>query len=180
MPCSSRCMSRPLKRMTVGMVLAAIAFVCAALVQLEIDVSRKAIYLHTAQPRSTFEVKYMLFCFGCFPENFADLPVILTDSVKISEHEPKFSECFTAWTRNSTAASCKWGGSSHVSQSLDSFCRSDSVPVQQASDELTFTDENITISIGTPAVTQTIQLTKGLRQTLLIPSNLNENAALVS
>lgn len=30
--------------MTVGMVLAAIAFICAALVQLEIDVSRKVIY----------------------------------------------------------------------------------------------------------------------------------------
>lgn len=32
--------NRPLKRMTVGMVLAAIAFVCAALVQLQLDVSR--------------------------------------------------------------------------------------------------------------------------------------------
>lgn len=33
-------LNRPLKRMTVGMILAAIAFVCAALVQLQIDVSR--------------------------------------------------------------------------------------------------------------------------------------------
>lgn len=65
-------------------------------------------------------------------------------------------------------------------QSLDSLCTSDSVSVQQASDEFTFTEENITVSIGTPAVTQTIQLTKGQRQTLLIPSNLNEKGALVS
>lgn len=44
MPFPSCCMTRPLKRMTVGMVLAAIAFICAALVQLEIDVSRKVIH----------------------------------------------------------------------------------------------------------------------------------------
>ena len=39
-------LNRPLKRMTVGMVLAAIAFVCAALVQLEIDVSKKKSLTH--------------------------------------------------------------------------------------------------------------------------------------
>lgn len=33
------CFNRPLKRMTVGMLLAAIAFVCAALVQVQVDVS---------------------------------------------------------------------------------------------------------------------------------------------
>lgn len=43
---------------------------------------------HTAQPRLTFDVKYKLFCFGGFSENFANLPVILADSVKTSEHEP--------------------------------------------------------------------------------------------
>ncbi len=37
--------NRPLKRMTVGMVLAAIAFVCAALVQIEIDVSRQHLFV---------------------------------------------------------------------------------------------------------------------------------------
>lgn len=51
---------------------------------------------------------------------------------------------------------------------------------QQASDEFTFTDESITISVGTPSVSQKIQLSKGLRQTLLIPSNLNEKWLLVS
>lgn len=65
-------------------------------------------------------------------------------------------------------------------QNLDFSHSCDSVSVQQASDDFTFTDENITISVGTPAVNQKIQLTKGLRQTLLIPSNLNEKWLLVS
>lgn len=65
-------------------------------------------------------------------------------------------------------------------QPVDSYSGSDSVFAQQGSEEFTFTDENITISIGTPATTQTIQLTKGLRQTLLIPSNLNGKWLLVS
>lgn len=65
-------------------------------------------------------------------------------------------------------------------QSLDSRFGSDSAFSQQASDDFTFSDENITVSVGTPAINQTIQLTKGLRQTLLIPSNLNQKWALVS
>lgn len=56
----------------------------------------------------------------------------------------------------------------------------DSVSVQQASDEFTFTDADITVSVGTPALSQKIQLTKGLRQTLLIPSNVNDKWLLVS
>lgn len=65
-------------------------------------------------------------------------------------------------------------------QSLDSRLGSDSAFFQQASDDFTFSDENITVSVGTPARQQTIQLTKGLRQTLLIPSNLDQKWALVS
>lgn len=65
-------------------------------------------------------------------------------------------------------------------QHLDSRLGSDSAFFQQASDDFTFSDENITVSVGTPAINQTIQLTKGLRQTLLIPSNLNQTWALVS
>lgn len=65
-------------------------------------------------PDQRLRLNICCFALVVFLENFADLPVILTDSVKISEHGPKFSECFTAWTRNSTAASCKWGGSSLV------------------------------------------------------------------
>lgn len=65
-------------------------------------------------------------------------------------------------------------------QILDCLRSCDSVSVQQASDEFTFADENITLSVGTPAISQKIQLTKGLRQTLLIPSDLNEKWLLVS
>lgn len=39
-----------------------------------------------ANLKLTFDVKYM-FCF-VFSENFADLPIILSDSVKIIEHGP--------------------------------------------------------------------------------------------
>lgn len=65
-------------------------------------------------------------------------------------------------------------------QSLDSRLGSDSAFSQQASDDFTFSDENITVFVGSPAINQTIQLTKGLRQTLLIPSNLSQIWALVS
>lgn len=70
--------------------------------------------------------------------------------------------------------------STKQAQSLDSVLGCDSAFSQQASDDFTFSDEIITVSVGTPAINQTIQLTKGLRQTLLIPSNLNQKWALVS
>lgn len=44
---------RPLKRMTVGMLLAALAFVAAALVQMQIDVSARVYTLNVKQ--SDFE-----------------------------------------------------------------------------------------------------------------------------
>lgn len=49
-----------------------------------------------------------------FPENVANLPVILRDSVEINEHEPEVSECFTSWNWNSSTDSCKSGILSHV------------------------------------------------------------------
>lgn len=58
-------MTRPLKRMTVGMVLASIAFICAAVVQLEIDVSRTVFYNVPTTQLSWFDVKFMLLlCFS--------------------------------------------------------------------------------------------------------------------
>lgn len=119
------------------------------------------------------------------PENFANLPVILRDSVEIIEHEPEISERFTAWNWNSNTDSCKSGILSHVhSWETGADCglcySSDSVSVPQASDELTFTEEKIQVSVGTPAISQHIQLTKGLRQTLLIPSDLHAEWLLVS
>lgn len=63
--CHFCCMTRPLKRMTVGMVLASIAFICAALVQLEIDVSRTVFYSVPTTWLSWFDVKFMLLlCFS--------------------------------------------------------------------------------------------------------------------
>lgn len=65
LPFSSCCMTRPLKRMTVGMVLASIAFICAALVQLEIDVSRTVFYSVPTTQLSWFDAKFMLLlCFS--------------------------------------------------------------------------------------------------------------------
>lgn len=51
----------------------------------------------------------------------------------------------------------------------------------QANEEyFTFTEEEVSISIVTPPLTKTIALTKGLRQTLLIPSDINQEWVLVS
>uniref|UniRef100_H3D8Z8 Solute carrier family 15 member 1 n=1 Tax=Tetraodon nigroviridis TaxID=99883 RepID=H3D8Z8_TETNG len=111
----------PLKRMTVGMVLAAIAFICAALVQLEID---KTLPVFPSSSETQLRLMNM---------NLKSVNVLLPGS-----ETPVL------------------------------------IPANQASDEFTFTDESITISVGTPSVSQKIQLSKGLRQTLLIPSNLNE------
>uniref|UniRef100_A0A7N6ALY2 Solute carrier family 15 member 1 n=1 Tax=Anabas testudineus TaxID=64144 RepID=A0A7N6ALY2_ANATE len=95
----------PLKRMTVGMIMAAIAFVCAALVQMEIDVSIEQMFFY-----------YVLLCF-----------------------------------------------------------------LLQASDEFfPFETENITVSVGSFKVTKMISMTKGLRQTLLIPLDISDEWLLVS
>nr|XP_046259451.1 solute carrier family 15 member 1 [Scatophagus argus] len=111
----------PLKRMTVGMILAAIAFVCAALVQIEIDKT-----LPTFPSASQSQLK--LFNMGNNPVR-VDLP-----------------------------------GNKTVE-----------VPANMASDEFyTFETENVTISIGSPAVTETISLDKGQRQTLFIPSTITD------
>ncbi|XP_056871158.1 solute carrier family 15 member 1 [Takifugu flavidus] len=115
----------PLKRMTVGMVLAAIAFICAALVQLEIDKT-----LPTFPSSSQTQIKLVNMNLNSVN---VSLPGIETPVL---------------------------------------------LPANQASDVFTFSDENITVSVGTAAINQTIQLTKGLRQTLLIPSNLNQKWAL--
>uniref|UniRef100_A0A3B4T8L5 Solute carrier family 15 member 1 n=1 Tax=Seriola dumerili TaxID=41447 RepID=A0A3B4T8L5_SERDU len=60
----------PLKRMTVGMLLAAIAFVCAALVQIEIDVSRKQLlYLFISSSHFYFFFLNLIFRKHCPPSH---------------------------------------------------------------------------------------------------------------
>uniref|UniRef100_A0A8K9WY52 Solute carrier family 15 member 1 n=1 Tax=Oncorhynchus mykiss TaxID=8022 RepID=A0A8K9WY52_ONCMY len=49
----------PLKRMTVGMLIAALAFVAAALLQLQIDVSIYSIYTHTYTPPPHIHIVYI-------------------------------------------------------------------------------------------------------------------------
>nr|XP_020490134.1 LOW QUALITY PROTEIN: solute carrier family 15 member 1-like [Labrus bergylta] len=111
----------PLRRMTVGMLLAAIAFVCAALVQIQIDTT-----LPTFPSASQSQMKLLNM------------------------------------------------GSNQVQINLpgnDAF----ELPAAKASNEfLTFNEETINVSIGNPPVTKLITLAKEKRQTLLIPSNLNE------
>ncbi|XP_077436476.1 solute carrier family 15 member 1 [Vanacampus margaritifer] len=111
----------PLKRMTVGMFLAALAFVCAALVQVEIDKT-----LPTFPSASQSQMK--LLNMGAQP-----LTVKLHDNVQLE------------------------------------------LPPNQASKEyLTFGEEEISVSVESPVgVTRTLLLTKGERQTLLLPSNVS-------
>ncbi|XP_049904717.1 solute carrier family 15 member 1 [Epinephelus moara] len=111
----------PLKRMTVGMVMAAIAFVCAALVQIQIDKT-----LPTFPSASQSQLKLL---------NMGNNQLM----VKLPGNDPL------------------------------------PLPAAQASKEFfTFDAENISISIGSPAVTREVSLAKGHRQTLLIPSDLTE------
>uniref|UniRef100_A0A3P8UB13 Solute carrier family 15 member 1 n=1 Tax=Amphiprion percula TaxID=161767 RepID=A0A3P8UB13_AMPPE len=111
----------PLKRMTVGMFLAAIAFVCAALVQIEIDKSLP-IFPSTTQS----QLKLL---------NMGNNSV----TVRLPGNDPQELPATTA--------------------SLDYF---------------TFESEQISVSIGSPEVTNTISLPMGERQTLLIPSDLSD------
>uniref|UniRef100_A0AAQ5YGG4 Solute carrier family 15 member 1a n=1 Tax=Amphiprion ocellaris TaxID=80972 RepID=A0AAQ5YGG4_AMPOC len=104
----------PLKRMTVGMFLAAIAFVCAALVQIEID-KTLPIFPSTSQS----QLKLL---------NMGNNSV----TVRLPGNDP---------------------------QDLDYF---------------TFESEQISVSIGSPEVTNTLSLPMGERQTLLIPSDLSD------
>ncbi|KAF7661999.1 hypothetical protein LDENG_00249690 [Lucifuga dentata] len=110
----------PLKRMTVGMFLAAIAFVCAALVQMEID---------KTLPN--------------FPSS--------------SESQLKLINI----------------GSNPVTVTLPGNNKVDLAAVRASENYFTFAEENITVSIGNPAVSRTIRLTRKMRQTLLIPSNIS-------
>lgn len=108
----------PLKRMTVGMFLAAMAFVCAAVVQLEVDKT-----LPTFPSASQSQLR--LFNMGPNPVS-VKLPSI---QVQLQPNEAN--------------------------------------PVYH-----TFDTDSIEMSIGNPPVSRTVSLTKGYRQTLLIPTNL--------
>ncbi|XP_061579448.1 solute carrier family 15 member 1 [Cololabis saira] len=109
----------PLKRMTVGMFLAALAFVCAALVQIEIDKT---------------------------------LPVFPS----ASETQMKLLNM------DSNTVTVQLPGKDPVT-----------LPAGQASPEyFTFDHEEITISIGNPPTRFDFNLTKGMRQTVLLPSNI--------
>ncbi|KAK2839832.1 hypothetical protein Q5P01_013572 [Channa striata] len=116
----------PLKRMTVGMFLAAVAFVCAALVQIEIDKT-----LPTFPSNSQSQLKLL---------NMGTNPVTV-----------------------------KLPGNNQLS-----------LPAAQASGEyFTFETQEVSISIGSPEISKPISLTKGVRQTLLIPSNISDEWLLI-
>ncbi|XP_067459736.1 solute carrier family 15 member 1 [Thunnus thynnus] len=114
----------PLKRMTVGMLLAATAFVCAAVVQIQID--------------NTLPV---------FPS--------------ASQSQLKLLNM----------------GSKQVTVKLPNNDQMELLDAQFSDNFFTFEAEQISVSIsqlGGPEMTRSISLTKGKRQTLLIPSNINK------
>uniref|UniRef100_A0A3B5MN28 Solute carrier family 15 member 1a n=1 Tax=Xiphophorus couchianus TaxID=32473 RepID=A0A3B5MN28_9TELE len=99
----------PLKKMTVGMIVAALAFVCAAVIQLQIDVSGGQVVI---------------------------LSLPGTNEI-LKTHSKCYEEYFT------------------------------------------FESDQITVSIGNPSVSRDVSLTKEQRQTLLIPSAINDDWQLV-
>ncbi|KAJ0070273.1 hypothetical protein NL108_007607, partial [Boleophthalmus pectinirostris] len=109
----------PLKRMTVGMFLAAMAFVCAAVVQLQID------------------------------KTLPTFPSASESQLKLLNMAPN-------------QISVQLPGNSPLQLS----------PNQASPEYYTFDTDTVTVSIGSPPTTRTIALTKGKRQTLLIPGNL--------
>uniref|UniRef100_A0A3B3VZ38 Solute carrier family 15 member 1 n=1 Tax=Poecilia latipinna TaxID=48699 RepID=A0A3B3VZ38_9TELE len=115
----------PLKKMTVGMILAALAFVCAAVIQLQIDKT-----LPVFPSASQSQLKFL---------NMGNTPI----TVQFPENQ-----------LNLAAA--------------------------QASEEyFKFESDQITVLIGNPPVSKSVSLTKGQRQTLLIPSAINDEWQLV-
>ncbi|KAM4730711.1 solute carrier family 15 member 1 [Anableps anableps] len=111
----------PLKKMTVGMILAALAFVSAAVVQLQIDKT-----LPDFPSESQSQLKLL---------NMGNTPI----TVQLPGIDPL------------------------------------NLPGAQASEEyFQFESEQIPVSIISPSVTKHVLLTKGERQTLLIPSAVND------
>ncbi|XP_071389295.1 solute carrier family 15 member 1 [Centroberyx affinis] len=116
----------PLKRMTVGMFLAAMAFVCAAVVQIEIDKT-----LPTFPSASQSQLKLV---------NMGSNPLTVT----LPHNNPV------------------------------------QLGAAQASENyFVFEDKMITVSAGSPAVSISLTLTMGNRQTLLIPSNISNYRVLI-
>ncbi|XP_061736128.1 solute carrier family 15 member 1 [Nerophis ophidion] len=111
----------PLKRMTVGMFLAAVAFVCAALVQVEID-----------KTLPTFPSAYQ-----------SQLKVINL-------------------------------GQNPVKVTLGTNVQLELSPSQASEQFFTFEEEEISVSVDGPGQTRPVFLSKGERQTLLLPSNLTQ------
>ncbi|XP_070693731.1 solute carrier family 15 member 1 [Pempheris klunzingeri] len=111
----------PLKRMTVGMIMAAIAFVCAAVVQIQIDET-----LPIFPSANQNQLKLL---------NMGSNPV----TVNLPGKEPLV------------------------------------LSAAQASDEFfTFEAENISVAVGSPAVTRNVSMVMGQRQTLLIPAIITD------
>ncbi|XP_054887282.1 solute carrier family 15 member 1 [Poeciliopsis prolifica] len=116
----------PLKKMTVGMILAALAFVCAAVIQLQIDKT---------------------------------LPVFPS----ASQSQLKFLNM------GNTKTTIQFQGTQL------------NLSGGQASEEyFKFESDQIMVSIGNPSVSKSVSLTKGERQTLLIPSAINNEWQLAS
>ncbi|XP_061827540.1 solute carrier family 15 member 1 [Nerophis lumbriciformis] len=111
----------PLKRMTVGMFLAAVAFVCAALVQVEIDKTLPTF-------PSAYESQLKVINLGQNP-----VKVNLSNNVQLELSPSQASEQF-----------------------------------------FTFEEEEISVSVDGPGETRPVFLSKGERQTLLLPSNLSQ------
>uniref|UniRef100_A0A3Q3JLR7 Solute carrier family 15 member 1a n=1 Tax=Monopterus albus TaxID=43700 RepID=A0A3Q3JLR7_MONAL len=151
----------PLKRMTVGMLLAATAFVCAALVQIEIDV--KHILYHNISAL-TFVCALSL---GATVAQGLNLQLILklTNFQKTLPNFPSASQSqLKLLNMGSNAVKVQLPGSNSLN-----------LPAAQASDKyFTFEAENINVSIEIPKITRTISLAKGHRQTLLIPSLITD------
>uniref|UniRef100_A0A3B3Y7C1 Solute carrier family 15 member 1a n=1 Tax=Poecilia mexicana TaxID=48701 RepID=A0A3B3Y7C1_9TELE len=113
----------PLKKMTVGMILAALAFVCAAVIQLQIDKT-----LPVFPSASQSQLKFL---------NMGNTPI----TVEFPENQLNLA----------------------------------------ASEEyFKFESDQITVLIGNPPVSKIVSLTKGQRQTLLIPSAINDEWQLAS
>ncbi|XP_033843304.1 solute carrier family 15 member 1-like [Periophthalmus magnuspinnatus] len=110
----------PLKRMTVGMFLAAMAFVCAAVVQLQIDKT-----LPTFPSSSQSQIKLL---------NMA--PNVISVQIQGNNEEQL-------------------------------------LPNQASPEYYTLDTDIISVSVVNPPMKKTISLTKGHRQTLLLPTNLS-------
>lgn len=161
------CLCSPLKRMTVGMFLAALAFVTAALVQIQIDVRST----HTHTYHLTLHLKHM-GSHGATPppENPAGLPVTQRSPDQVHQHGEQRAGR-RSWCQPVHAAAVHGTPGTDDPASTHTDCRPEhqlmSSLLLQAGDQYLTFNGSFALTLG-PNATYTVSVADGTRNTFVI------------